>query len=319
EYLNLSNKQKVVINLWHIETFEGGSNSRAKFLEKQAIKFNKENNNCFISVSTLTEEQLFLNLKENKLPDMFSFAVGSGYLISSYLQKLDNNSQIRKDLINYGKIGDNLIAYPYILSGYCVISHNSLLIDDNLNNFISNTTNKKEIKGITYSKDNFINTSKVLIKNNYKNLNKSDYLFANSTYEAYLNFINKKSISLLGTARDVSRCKNREKNGKLSSCKYIFLPNYSDLIQYVGVSKTIEKEKKNYALEFSKFLTLPTSQLDLKNYGLFSTTDVKLYKTDYMCDFEDELKKELTSINVFTNKKDIDFENENCFNNLFNV
>lgn len=318
EYLNLSNKQKVVLNLWHIETFEGGSNSRAKFLEKQAIKFNKKNNNCFISISTLTEEQLILNLKEHKLPDMFSFGIGTGYLISSYLQILEENNQIRKDLINYGKLGDDLLCYPYTLSGYCLISYEDLLTDGNVDNFASKKVNKKEIKGITFSSDNFINTSKTLINYGYKDLSKNDYMYAPSTYEAYLNFIKKKSISLLGTARDVARCKNREKNGSLSSCNYKFLAGYSDLIQYIGVIKNIEKIKSDYATDFTRFLTLDLCQSDLKNYGLFSTTNLDIYENDYMNDFENQLNKKLDSINVFSNLKDIEEENKNSFNILFN-
>ncbi|MBQ9793087.1 MAG: hypothetical protein IJW32_05070 [Clostridia bacterium] len=304
--------------MWHIETFEGGSNSRAKFLEKQSMKFNKENNNCFISVSNLTEEQLVLNLKANKMPDMFSFGIGAGYLISSYLQNLENNSQIRKDLIDYAKIGDDLFSYPYILSGYCLISYENLINEGNVNNFASKTVNKKEIKGITFSNDNFINTSKVLMSCGYKSLNKNDYLYASSTYEAYLNFIKKKSISLLGTARDVARCKNREKNGNLSSCNYQFLTGYSDLIQYIGVVKNVEKIKSDYAADFAKFLTLPSSQIDLKNYGLFSTTNVDVYENDYMNDFENQLNKKLESINVFTNLNDVAKVNKNSFDILFN-
>ena len=196
--------------------------------------------------------------------------MGAGYLISTYLQNLENNNQVRKDLIDYAKAGNDLLSYPYILSGYCLISYANLLTEGNINNFASKIVNKKEIKGITFSCDNYINTSKSLTSNGYKNLNKNNYLYAASTYDAYLNFINKKAISLLGTARDVARCKNREKNGNLSFCNYQYLTGYTDLIQYVGVVKNIEKIKKNYATDFAKFLTLPSSQQDLKNYGLFS-------------------------------------------------
>lgn len=305
EILNLSNKQKVILNLWHIETFEGGSNSRTKFLEKQAIKFNKENNNCFISVTTLTEEQLFLNLKNNKFPDMFSFGIGSGCLISGLLEELQLNNQVRKDLIDYGKVNNSLFAYPYILSGYAIISYENLLNNDQFDNFKSKMVNKKEIKGITFANDGFINLDEILICNNYKDINQNDYYTSSSTYNAYVNFINKKSISLLGTARDVSRCKNRESNGSLSSCKYTFLPGFSDLVQYIGVVKNIEKVKKDYAFNFSNFLLEDSCQKDLKNYGLFSTT-IDIYKEEYMDDFESVLTRPLKSTNVFISLKEIE-------------
>ena len=59
--LSKNNSQKQVLTLWHIETFEGGSGNRAKYLEKVAQNFNKNQKNCFINVKSLTENQLFLN------------------------------------------------------------------------------------------------------------------------------------------------------------------------------------------------------------------------------------------------------------------
>ena len=56
----------------------------------------------------MTEEQLVLNLKQNIIPDMFSFGVGVGYLISGYLTQLDFNNNIREDLIDYGKLNNNI-------------------------------------------------------------------------------------------------------------------------------------------------------------------------------------------------------------------
>ena len=54
----------------------------------------------------MDEQQLILNLKQNILPDMFSFGVGVGYLISGYLTQLENNSNVRTDLIEYSKINN---------------------------------------------------------------------------------------------------------------------------------------------------------------------------------------------------------------------
>ena len=90
--------EQIVLSLWHIESFEGGKKNRKSFLEEIGIKFNKKNSNIYLSVLTLTEEQLFLNLQNGLMPDLFSFSIGSGRIISSYLEELDKNNVIRKEL-----------------------------------------------------------------------------------------------------------------------------------------------------------------------------------------------------------------------------
>ncbi len=320
KYLNLNNNKKIVLTIWHVESFEGGTNSREKYLEKQAIKFNKLNNNCFINIETMSEEQLWLNLKENKCPDIFSFGTGVGYMLSSMLTSLGENNAIREDLKQYCMISKDIMAYPFLLSGYCAITKeiynqgNQLLKEKKFNNIIKN---KKEIKGIGFSQTSFNDISQVLIKNGVESLKEDNLYSCNSTYEAYTNFLSNKFITLIGTARDVARCKNRESNGNLSCCSYEFLGGFSDLIQFVGVCKNSSKERKIYAKSFAKFLTTETCQKDIKNYGLFSTTNLSLYENGYMVEFEKVLKKELTSINAFMDIQQINKQKEISFKNLF--
>lgn len=319
EYLNLTSKEKIVLNLWHIETFEGGTNSRKMYLENQAIKFNKQNNNCFVSVKTLTEEQLFLNLQSGASADIYSFGIGAGYMLPSLLMELPKNNNVRKDLQEYANLNNNIYAYPYILSGYALISHNSLVNETNsiLELLQSKTMNKKTVAGVCFANETSINPSQVLVENNIKDINKQNYLQCTTTYNAYTNFLSKKAVSLLGTARDVARIKNRELNGSISSCSYNFLGGYSDLIQYVGISKNLTKQQVMYATNFANFLTSSPCQTALKNYGLFSISANKIYEEDYMSNFEDALIKPLKSTNVFSNLQAIENQKNASFNILF--
>lgn len=320
KHLNLNNNKKTVLNLWHIENFEGGTNNRGKYLEKQAIKFNKINNNCFINVESMTEEQLYLNLKENKYPDLFSFGTGVGYMISGILSSLEENNLIRDDLKIYGQISEETMAYPFLLSGYCAITKETYnqesgnLKDREFNNVIKN---KKEIKGIGFSQTGVSNISQVLLKNEITNIKNENVYSCNSTYDAYSNFLSNKFVTLIGTARDVARCKNRENNGNLSSCTYNFLGGYSDLIQYIGVCKQSSQEKINLSKKFAKFLTTDNCQKDIKFYGLFSTTGMKIYDSGYMLEFENCLNKGLSSISAFADSKLIENQKKISFNKLF--
>ena len=55
-----------IFELWHIETFEGGSASRTSFLEKQAIAFEKENKGVYIVVNSMSLEQFAINVSNDK-------------------------------------------------------------------------------------------------------------------------------------------------------------------------------------------------------------------------------------------------------------
>lgn len=320
EILNLTEKESVVLNLWHIETFEGGTNSRKKYLENQAVKFNKVNNNCFISVKTLTEEQLFLNLQENNGADMYSFAIGSGYMLSGKLQELEKNKNIREDLQEYAKLGNKVYAYPYMLSGYALISFQNLVEENgSIENLLKNKiVNKKEVKGVGFSKTSILNPSKILTTNGITNLGENNYFECSTTYNAYTNFLSGKFVTLVGTARDVARIKNREENGQIKPCVYNFLSGFSDLIQCVGISKNIGRVKEDYASKFAQFLTSSSCQSALTNYGLFSVTENKIYSEGFMSNFEQALINPILSQNVFSNLEEIEKEKTLSFNKLFN-
>ena len=308
----LPNSQKKVLTMWHIETFEGGSASREKYLHSCAKKFSNIEKNCLIVIKTLSYEQLLANL-ENKdnLPDLFSFGIGSGYLLSSYLSELSKNTIIRDDLACYGMINDCIFAYPYIMSGYCVISRktdgNNLDFDLTSALKAKTNANKKNI-GFSFSFNKFLNPLNALDPNILKDIKlEKDALIESSSYEAYNSFISNKEVcSLLGTTRDFVRIKNREEKGSIGNINYYFLPSYTDLVQYVAVNKFSSNEKIILSKKFSQFLTEEECQSLLSNYGLFSTNGKRIYKdTDQMSNFEKCLTSTLISQNVFSSHDSI--------------
>ena len=298
-FLSKGNGESVVLTLHHVETFEGGSASRGNYLKRQAIAYNKSNPNVFISVITMTPEQLLLNIKENNIPDIYSFGTGVGEYIAGYFHELDE-IDTKSFLKGTCLLANGIYAYPYILSGYCLISNENLLNnnknidfydenDDFFNNFDniyylmqSVNVGKKTISGVSIGHGYTCASRCVDINNNLV-----DAEFFDSSYDAYCNFVSGQSVSLLGTARDLARCKNRELNGKLSSCVYTPLSTYSDLVQYIGVVSHGSQLSLSCARSFAKFLTTQSAQKDLSKYGLFSTTVDKIYSDDYMSDFED--------------------------------
>lgn len=317
--LKSETKETVVLTMHHIETFEGGTNSRSTFLKNQALKFNKQYNNVYISVITMTPEQLILNLKENNIPDMYSFGTGVGEYISGFLTTLDKINT-KSFLKSSGILYNETYVYPYILSGYSLISNENLLknnknidfFDENSENFEkkeyfvnrmeSVSVNRKLVSGVSIGRGFTSAVSSIV------DLDESqiDATIFDTTYDAYCNFVEGKSVSLIGTARDLARCKNRENNGKLSPCIYTPLSSYSDLVQYVGVVSRGTQYSMSISKIFAKYLTSSSAQKNLSKYGLFSTTIDKIYDSEYMSEFEDAYNKLSFVPSAFITKAEID-------------
>ena len=85
----LNREDGVFLELWEVDTFEGGTNSRSKFLEKVAIAFEKKNSGVFVVVRNLTLDQLKLMLSQEKLPDMLSFGIGAGELVRAFCNTIE--------------------------------------------------------------------------------------------------------------------------------------------------------------------------------------------------------------------------------------
>lgn len=305
EFFNLKQEKQTVLSIWHVETFEGGTASRKGFLQKVAINFNKSNKNCFFVIKQMSLEQFKLNLDNKERADIYSFGIGAGQFLTDQLEVLAETKNIRSDLLSYGKINDNNFAYPYILSGYVAITRQKYVSNSKGEVLLSKTVNKTTKVGFGFAYEENVNFSNALVANDFENVEESNYYSCSSFYEAYNAFVADKFCTLIGTARDLARCKNREQMGNLSDCEYNFLGGYSDLIQYIGINKDLEEYKKDIAKNFCEFLVSSKSQSLLKNYGLFTTNNQFIYDNGYMRDFEIVLHKELKSINVFSSSEQI--------------
>lgn len=317
QFLNLENNTKVVLDLCHVETFEGGSASREGYLRRQAQNFNKQNSNFFISITTMSLDEFELNIGHGYEADIYSFGIGAGDKLKGKLQPLRKINNIRDDLQKNAMIDGKIYAYPYILSGYAVISYESLTTNDqNLTARLQSlASGKKIVNGTVFGMKN-TTPAQALVENGIT-LSMQDLTIENSSYLAYTTFLNKNTKSLLGTARDVARLKNREQMGSISPCVYSYLSGYSDLIQYLGISKLLSGAKSEVATAFAKLLLKEEAQKELSTIGLFSVTSNKIYNEDFMSEFENCLQKPLKSVDAFASKKEIEIEQAKALEKLY--
>ena len=162
----------LIMELWNIDTFEGGSVSRAVFLEKRAIEFEKTHKGSYFVIKNYTPEQAINKISQNTLPSVISFGMGFGKYIKNYLLGI-NNDNVRSDLLSYCKEGDAILALPYILGGYSIIH---------------NKTNENYLNNVVSFKTEYLDINKALQTKKLTNYQIKDM----SSFELYSGFINDK-------------------------------------------------------------------------------------------------------------------------------
>lgn len=264
----LTNCQNV-LSIWHIETFEGGSFSRERFLDKLTVSYEKKNAGKLFLVKTLTVEQAQIKIQNNELPDMVSFGTGAGYLFVDYVKEYSGKTLFREDLLECCKIKNNICAVPYMLGGYVKISKSNF---ENVT--VASNTQNGEI--------------------NIENVIKKEI----TPYQLYEGFIDGKHDTILGTQRDFVRVENRINNGKFANCNYEYLSGFNNLIQYFCITANNETNVKECS-KFIEFATGRSEQEKINQINMFSACDFSIYATGKFKDFEKEVLKPIISLNAF--------------------
>ena len=283
-----------ILELWHVETFEGGSQSRSGFLEREAINFEKMHKGTYIVIQTMSLEQFSLNITSGKNPNIISFGIGVGNNFVERLIDLDCEN-IRTDLCVGGRCNGKQKAIPYILGGYANISVGGgdvgVGLAGSTNPLRALQKNKKQIASI------------------YKDVEID-------SYTAYDKFIKGSFKTLIGTQRDVYRCKSRMDKGLLSEVNFDYLGGYTDLVQYLSIFKSNAIEEK-LCRQFVSHIISADVQRKLKEYSLFSTlNNLKLYNDGIYNDFENCLQNTLEVENVFLDLQQINEQKIEAFSNV---
>lgn len=282
-----------ILELWNIDTFEGGSVSRTTFLEKRAIEFEKKHTGTFIMVYSMTSEQAKIKIQSGNLPDMVSFGIGAGDMLLPSLEVLNTNYNVREDLINGGNFNGNQMAIPYLLGGYTIINDNNSQYENSI------------INGVLGCGENSCNNGVLALCVNGMQANLSETNSQLDTFSAYDKYLDKKFDSLLGTQRDMYRVVNRVNKGNMSARSFYNLSGFSDLIQYIGVCKT-DQIKQKISKQFIEYLLSDYCQEKIESINMFSVTGKKLYSSGEFSEMETTLQSSLKTVNVFLSKEKLD-------------
>lgn len=297
-----------VLEMWNVETFEGGSGSRQSWITSRAAQFEKTHEGLFVHVTTLNESQLAEKLDNGETFDLVSFSRGAGCLVQNVLKPYTGSvADIRENILVSGQIGSRVYALPLYAGVYCLFAResqlqlNTQLIDTVLSNTYTRKVGKNTFElapltcGFTQSNSP---VSALALSGVKGKCNLSENV---TQYQAYENFIaNKTAVTLLGTQRDLYRLGKREENGKIEKLAFSPLCGYTDLVQYVALSSACG-DKTEMATEFMQFLVQSVTQQTLVNINMFSVLEQTLYTDERYLACEQGLAKAYVP-NVFGDK-----------------
>ncbi len=275
---------KGVLELWNVETFEGGSGSRSAWLTGRAAKFEAKNKGLFVHVTDVTAEQVQQKLDNGESFDIICFSRGVGAQVANLLQKYKGSvSDIRDNLLVSGQIGDSVYALPLYAGAYCLFARTAQLPQNSelISAALSATYSRKVGKN-TYNLQPLVcgftpynsPMSALALSGGKGNAAVSE---AVSQYSAYESFVaNKTAVTLLGTQRDLYRLGKKEELGKIEELAFAPLTGYTDLVQYLGVSASCG-DKSDSCHAFLQFVTSAESQQTLVNVDMFSVLNESFY------------------------------------------
>lgn len=239
-------KQEGIITLWHVDTFEGGTGSRRRFLFNVAAGFEKRYKNVLIMVSNYTPDGITEALKSGLKPDMISYGVGVDV---NNLQTISTDDNLKYSAVGKTKYGACWCRGCYVLmvkEGY---------------------DNTEVLPEIIVSQGKYTQPLTAFALSGYtaekiKTVNPSD---------AFSEFINGKTPYFVGTQRDVVRL-----SYKNVAVRVYPLLGYNDLYQYVSVV-TENDGKRYYCNKYIEYLLSDAVQKKLVSLNMFS----QISRADY--------------------------------------
>lgn len=295
-----SGQYKTALTVWHIDTFEGGTGSRADFLSSALKPLSDDG--IVTLVKTQTVESMEKALGKGEIPDLISFGAGCGE-IANYAREISFKS------FRGGELNGRYLAVPWCFGGYCLIAKSG---DNRLIDGLFESDSNKTIENLIVSDGE--NVLPVLA---LKQLG----ITANAVYlppkDAYSRFLSEKNVVLLGTQRDIKRIEKKKDEFSVRP-----LEGYSDLVQYIAIT-TKSDEKYRYCKLVIDRLLSEEVQKRLYKIGMMRTDgktsdEADFYGYDFskneytlspflskrlIADAKSEINKAVTDVKISENVK----------------
>lgn len=284
-----------IIEIWNIDTFEGGNASKEFFLEEISRLFMKVNKGAYVHISSFSPAGLESALAEGRRPDIFSYGMGVGELIENFCQPIQRVKGIMTNFALSGEKDGVQLALPYTFGGYGIFTTSEKLAEASIDSGIDLISNynlcgfektlRKKIKtvqSISYGSTDFIiPEASLFFSNGVKKTTLSTKL---NPFDAYAGFVGfETSTLLLGNHRDLARLTQKLELNQISDLLFTPLGGYTDLVQYFSLARRdsiengVAEEKFNCCKRFVEFALGDDQQLKLRDIGMFSVKGIGLY------------------------------------------
>lgn len=273
-----------VLELWNVETFEGGSGSRSSWLTSRAAKFEQQHQGLFVHVTNLSVTQLQEKLDSGETFDIICYSRGVGSLVQSLLQPYTGSvAGVKSNMLLSGEVDNSVYALPLYAGSYCLFAREEQLAanSDLLSTALTNTYTRKvgkhtyELAPLSCGFTSYNSPLSALAMSGGRGRITADENI--TQYTAYENFVaNNTSVTLLGTQRDLYRLLKREEMGKIEKLVYYPLSGYTDLVQYLSISATCG-DKVGACNEFLQYCISEAAQQTLCNINMFSVLEQTFY------------------------------------------
>ena len=313
---------KGVLELWNVETFEGGIGSREAWLINKSAKFEQANTGLFVHVTSLSVEQLETKLNNNESFDLITFSRGVGSLVQDKLAQVTSNMGFVKDnFLISGQVDGKQYAVPLYAGAYCLFARVEQLPQEQLlSNALTQTYSRKvgkttvELQPLVCGFTPYNSPLSALAMSGGRG--KAGGISESTTqYQAYEQFVaNRTAVTLLGTQRDIYRLTQKESNGKIEQLGFAPLGGYTDLVQYIGVSSAAG-DKASACQQYVRYLLSEATQQTLCNLSMFSVLETTFYTSDRYRECEQLLATAYVP-NVFGNAEAIVRQRETAISTL---
>ena len=242
--------EPVFITVWHVDTFEGGVNSRGGWLKARAAEYEKKNRGVYLLVSVLDPDTARARLNAGERPTLLS--AGPGFLTKSEAAEL-----IPSEDGNAAGAAQDVRAAPYAVGAYFLYRREEAKEPVTLRQ-IAELLPSLPVKRGKKTIPALVTAQRLLPENERISVRAR-------SQDAYALFAADGAAALLGTQRDWFRLRNREiafsavplvdESGRL----------LTDLIQYLYRFGGDER-----AAGFIAYLTDRETQKKLTGIGLMS-------------------------------------------------
>ncbi len=282
-----------IAHVWHVVSWQVGQGSAASWLEKKARSFEKRNSGVYISVEGMTAQEYKKRISEGEMPDIISFGPGLIDNPVEMLEIVEAPDKIKSSAKESAVYNGNTYAVPYMMGAYGLYINEELVqsagidyLDVSaggiaLNDFnelltLLKDNSKEGITPLVYSiKENAVSPVSLMYLYTGDGIDDTGALFKNAAStttedkNAYSLFYTGKAGILLDTHRVAFDLTN-EKSEMAYSFAVTGISSYTDMVQYLGITKTDNSNKKEVLQKYINYMLRDDIQKSLSSIGVFS-------------------------------------------------